>query len=511
MAIANQTKKENKTKLFSYILPIFSALIVVAVIFATIQGGVKIRVECNGQTLGFVDDIGVYENAKDILEEKMSHILGVKYKFDAAVNLDLSYGENQIPLNEEELFKKMYSAVAKEKLSEAYALYVDDKFVAANTDLSVLQNALRKVTELVSSQYEGTVEIANKIYFRNRPVAKESVYTQEELISLLCNATVEYAADGEAIALRAYEGNGSQGCNFENTYYTDVNFDGENSTLLLYKTTVVEEYEESIPYKTVYRDSSKYYEGMTYVQVEGEFGLRDVVASASYINGEEVEREVLSYEVTREAVDKVVLVGTRPKPPTAPTGTFIIPINSPNITSRYGWRKIFGGQSFHSGMDFMAKVGTMLYASDGGEIVRAKYSGAYGLMVEIDHGGKYRTIYAHMSALLVKAGDKVYQGQPIGLSGQTGRVTGPHLHFEIYEQGVRKNPALFLKNITPDMVLKLSEKEMEELRNKANYLTAPNEQEAENPEQSEGSEETQPPEQEGSTEVQTDLPAEQEE
>ncbi len=469
MATAQKNKKRELEKVFSYISPILSAIIVVFLITATVKSGVKIRIDCDGQTLGYVDSVDVYEEAKGLLENEMSDILGIKYKYDANINFEMTYGKLTSTVDAKTLFGKMLTIVADKRLAEAYALYVDGNFIAANEDISVLQGALEEVTALVGSRYEGKVEIANTVYFQKRAVAKEAIYTKEELVTLLLNATVEYSED-EVVALRACASGLEDDCDFTNTYYTHVDFSGDDTTLLLYKTTVTEEYEESVPYKTVYKDSSSYYDGVTYVVREGQTGLRSVVASASYINGEEVERVVLSAQTITEPVEKIVLVGTKPKPPTAPTGTFILPLNNPLVTSPYGWRYIFNGHSFHGGIDFNAAMGTMVYACDGGVVTRAQYSGSFGLMIEIKHGGKYKTIYAHLSGLLVQAGDEVYQGQPIGLSGDTGMVTGPHLHLEIYEQGVRKDPAIFLKKITPDQVQKLSQADIEKLRQEATVI-----------------------------------------
>lgn len=469
MATHKNEKSGVLAKVFSYILPIVSAALVIFLMTVTVKNGVKVRIDCDGEVLGYVESVSVYEQAKSILEDEMSGALGIKYKYDANIGFEMTYGNDTETVDADTLFKKMYHIESQARLTEAYALYVDGHFIAANEDLTVLQSALDEVTRLVSGKYEGKVEIANKIYYRKRAVAKEAVYTKDELVTLLLGATVEYS-EGETVALHACVRGLGEDCSFANTYYMHVDLEDEGSTLLLYKTTVTEEYEESVPFKTVYRNSASYYDGITYVFQEGQTGLRSVVASASYVNGEEVERVVLSAETITEPVEKIVLVGTKPKPPTAPTGTFIIPINNPLITSRYGWRDIFGGHSFHGGLDFNAKMGTMIYACDGGVITRAQYSGAYGLMIEIDHGGKYKTIYAHLSGILVSVGDKVYQGQPIGLSGDSGRVTGPHLHLEIYEQGVRKDPAIFLKNITPDQIQKLSQKDMDKLRKEATLI-----------------------------------------
>ncbi len=94
---------------------------------------------------------------------------------------------------------------------------------------------------------------------------------------------------------------------------------------------------------------------------------------------------------------------------------------------------------WHPGIDIANVVGTPEIAADGGQVVFAGWGG-YGIYVEIDHGNGFHTVYGHMSAALVKTGDVVAQGQPIGLMGATGRASGSHLHFEIRYQGVPQNP-----------------------------------------------------------------------
>ena len=94
---------------------------------------------------------------------------------------------------------------------------------------------------------------------------------------------------------------------------------------------------------------------------------------------------------------------------------------------------------YHPGIDIAAGVGTQEFATAAGQVVFAGW-GSYGIYVEIDHGNGFHSIYGHMSAVLVKTGDTVTQGQLIGLMGATGRATGTHLHFEIRYQGVPQNP-----------------------------------------------------------------------
>lgn len=117
------------------------------------------------------------------------------------------------------------------------------------------------------------------------------------------------------------------------------------------------------------------------------------------------------------------------------------------ITSNYGYRRhpISRRLKFHHGTDFRAKPRTRVYASKSGRVVRAKWDGGYGRIVVIEHTGGYTTWYGHLSAIRVKAGQKVKRGQFIGLSGSSGHATGPHLHFEIRWKGKSVDSARYIE------------------------------------------------------------------
>jgi len=121
-------------------------------------------------------------------------------------------------------------------------------------------------------------------------------------------------------------------------------------------------------------------------------------------------------------------------------GKFIWPIKGVRITSRLGirWGK------FHSGIDVAAGIGKMVVAARDGIIQVSKNIGAYGITVEIKHAQQIKTIYAHLSHALVKKGDVVKKGQIIAFSGNTGRSTGPHLHFEVRCMNIILDPEAFL-------------------------------------------------------------------
>ena len=119
------------------------------------------------------------------------------------------------------------------------------------------------------------------------------------------------------------------------------------------------------------------------------------------------------------------------------------PINGARLSSKFGMRKhpIDGFNKMHRGTDFAAPMGTPIMASGDGVIIKAKWCGGGGNCIKIKHNSTYQTIYAHMSkfAIGIKAGKRIKQGQIIGYVGSTGKSTGPHLHYEVIENGKKIN------------------------------------------------------------------------
>ncbi len=131
-----------------------------------------------------------------------------------------------------------------------------------------------------------------------------------------------------------------------------------------------------------------------------------------------------------------------------------MPVEGGYYTSNYGYRidPINGHSAFHTGVDIIANPGTPVVAAAGGVVAAVEYLAEYGNVVEVDHDNGLVTRYAHLSRSLVKVGDVVMKGQKIALTGATGRVTGPHLHFEVREKGVPLNPNKFLSMGTNDVL-----------------------------------------------------------
>lgn len=207
-------------------------------------------------------------------------------------------------------------------------------------------------------------------------------------------------------------------------------------------------YSENIKYDVIYEDSSSYYKGDYRTKISGVYGDLEIVADVYKENGVEVKREILTETVLKSPRTKVVYKGTKNPPPRIGTGTFDYPFDTSRgrVTSPFGMRyhPIYKDYRRHTGIDIAMSSGSPIYAADGGKVVYVGYNGGYGMMIKIDHGENIETIYAHLSKYYVSVGDKVFKGEKIGLSGNTGTSTGPHLHFEVRKLGTPIDPKKYL-------------------------------------------------------------------
>jgi len=200
-------------------------------------------------------------------------------------------------------------------------------------------------------------------------------------------------------------------------------------------------YTESIARGATYVENPDKYVGSTTVIHSGYDGELQITATLTKINGKETERTITDETVLLEPENQVIEKGTKALPSKGATGSFIPPVVSYHITSRFGPR--WGG--FHYGLDMACPTGTTIRASDGGVVTFAGWSGSYGNLIIIDHGNGVTTRYGHCSQINVSVSQYVSQYEKIGEVGSTGRSSGPHLHFEIRFDGVAADPLNYLE------------------------------------------------------------------
>ncbi|MDY4068716.1 MAG: M23 family metallopeptidase [Lachnospiraceae bacterium] len=199
-------------------------------------------------------------------------------------------------------------------------------------------------------------------------------------------------------------------------------------------------YEEDYDADIIYIDNDEWYTTDRVTRQEPSAGHRKVVAVVTFRNNTETSREIEKEEITIEAVPKIVERGTKIPP------TYLKPISGGRLSSGFGRRKAptKGASTYHKGVDWATPVGTAVMASCGGTVAKAGWGSGYGYVVYINHPDGRQTRYGHLSKVLVKPGQSVSQGQKIALSGNTGRSTGPHLHFEILIGGSQVDPFKYM-------------------------------------------------------------------
>ncbi|MDE6196203.1 MAG: peptidoglycan DD-metalloendopeptidase family protein, partial [Erysipelotrichaceae bacterium] len=206
---------------------------------------------------------------------------------------------------------------------------------------------------------------------------------------------------------------------------------------------VVKEYQEErtvSPGEPEYIYDDTLQAGKRIVQQEAQLGLENVKLRERYINGVSVGGEEIASYRTKEPVREVIKVGTKILPNIG-SGSFIWPVRNPIVTC--GW----GCYAGHQALDIQNRLDKYgrIYAADRGVIKVNSYHSINGYYYVIDHNNGYTTYYGHMAVPgFAAVGTTVAQGEEIGMIGETGLATGPHVHFEIRKNGVKLDPALFL-------------------------------------------------------------------
>ncbi len=192
---------------------------------------------------------------------------------------------------------------------------------------------------------------------------------------------------------------------------------------------------EPVPFEVEEIKDDSIYEGRTLVERDGQEGTAKVLARVTKVNGVQTQKEIIESETITPPVNQIVKVGTKERPPTTGSGTFINPTYGV-LSSRYGAR---WGRN-HDGVDISGEYNSDIKAADGGVVTYADWMSGYGNYVVIDHENGYQTAYGHCASINVSVGDRVVKGEVIAKMGNTGRTSGTHLHFEVKYNGEFVNP-----------------------------------------------------------------------
>ncbi len=384
------------------------------------------------------------------LENKLNHEINIESVFEVTPS---KAKDNEIA-TEEELYDLIKSNASYSIM--AYELDVDGEKMGIFNSEEEAESLIEDVKEYFTESYDKEsiieVSVVENIEIKHVKATNSEIQEKEDLIDYIIKGTDEektYIVE--------------KGDNYWNiAEYFNMSLDdlitanpqsdperiqiGDELNLIVpkpfinvqVKRTVIQE--EKTPYETEYAYVSYMYNDETIVSKAGKYGVSEIEAIVTEQNGIQLAKEVVSEKVITAPVTQLVTTGTQDPPPKQGTGYFINPLPGSIISSRFGSRS--GG--FHLGQDMAKASGSSIKAADGGTVTFAGWSGTYGYMIDIDHGGGFTTRYAHCSDLYVSVGEKVYQGKIIAAVGSTGLATGPHLHFEVRKYGSVVNPASYI-------------------------------------------------------------------
>jgi murein DD-endopeptidase MepM/ murein hydrolase activator NlpD len=216
----------------------------------------------------------------------------------------------------------------------------------------------------------------------------------------------------------------------EQSFYVEENLVAARENPVVANKVQTYTYMESVSLPCEYVDDEELYVGEQVVTCEAQEGICETTVMVTYENGEETGREVIDREMVSEPVSKEIHVGVKEKP------LYILPVSDYVFTSGYGAR--WG--TTHCGIDLAVPVGTEVAAAADGMVIQSGWNGGYGISVYLQHDDGSITRYGHMSETCVIVGEYVSQGEQIGLSGNTGDSTGPHVHFEIRIEDTAVDP-----------------------------------------------------------------------
>ena len=426
----------------------------VALFFSVYTRGTTVSYD--GTVLGSVASRAAAEKACTDLERITTRALGASYSIDQdLLRYEAGWMKRQDLVEGETLEENLSDEIGL--VTAAYSLYVGGERIGSTPYRGALDELLAQLKASVTNEDTISVTFAEEVEIKEEYVPTEEIMNLGHLAELLYSTKMEEVTyevkkgDTWSEIAEKHGLTSKQLLALNPGYNINKLSIGEILTLsaaVPYLTMTVvqqERYVQDLQYDIVYTDDSSMYQGDTKITSAGSYGKADVVASVTYVNGEEVERTVLSSVTLREPVTEQQLRGTKERPSWYPTGTFRWPCTG-RVTSTFGGRRSPGGigSTNHKGIDIANRQGTPIYAADGGTVTYAGWMSGYGYLVRIDHHNGYVTYYGHNSSLLVSSGQHVYKGQQIAKMGSTGNSTGNHCHFEVRLNGVPKNPLNYI-------------------------------------------------------------------
>ncbi|MDR0222811.1 MAG: peptidoglycan DD-metalloendopeptidase family protein [Oscillospiraceae bacterium] len=447
---------------FNYAAPIISVVFLFNVVTDATSATYALKLTVNGKFLGYVENEQVFLDAEALVRQRVNY-----FESDKVIEVLPEFSVERIETSEKLTEFQVANAILRISdfnLEQAYGFYIDGVFYGAVMDNSEIDRTLKRLLNVYRSDNpDEEVSFINDIEWEKQDLyLAESIVDPRDIIKMI-TVTKEEAAyytvesgDSHLLICDILDMTMEEverlnpGFSEKGLYVGDQIRKNVEVPYLPVSISRTEEYEQTVPFETEYRNDSTLYVGSTNTTQKGADGVNHVVARVAYVNGVEISRTPTRITTVSAPVTKIVYNGTKPMPTghvkiaDAEYGKFIWPLNGGRITCNYGWDSSWGRS--HTGIDIAGVgYGAPIFAGGSGTVIlsRSGYYG-YGDTIIIQHDSGLRTLYAHCSVRYVGEGEYVTQGQQIANVGSTGYSTGPHLHFEVRQGNAILNPNLYL-------------------------------------------------------------------
>lgn len=404
-----------------------SFVCVLCVLFAL--GSVsRVAVYVDGQKIGYAENA---EEAISIVDEYNEFAETNHGTSDIILQNEISLSQN---LLSGDALQQTLDAKKNEEFTNAYMLYLDDVLVATTENPYILRETLSQIENDVGKLLGYNASIYNSIEIKNefRPTKDltdpSTIYASicgfEKLVKENIMPSVLLNKINEPVKLYSVNG-------------------------ILFEIYEYYKVERTLEYTTIQKEDANLYEGTQKLETVGSEGLAIDTYKRTIFEGKPQSSELIDTSIETAKVDTVILNGTKKINWSENPKVLLFPLTTSNFnySSEFGNRRdpFTGEADWHSGIDLGVGTGNTVIASSSGVVTKSTDHGdTAGIYIEIKHDNGLITRYLHLSKRLVKVGDKVYAGQQIALSGNTGRSTGPHLHFTVLDiNGNIVNPRLY--------------------------------------------------------------------
>ncbi|MBQ7118076.1 MAG: M23 family metallopeptidase [Clostridia bacterium] len=441
---------------------------------ATKDSTFALEVIYNGSSLGYIENTDTFEKGR---AQALGLLSSSQENADKGLSKQPQYKFSRVKISElsnSQMISEGIISESGENYVRACGVYIDGEFICAVKNESDAVAVFSKIL----APYESKAEEGTMVNFVEEIEYIQGYYNEDsgliwdtgKLQSMLSKPKAEAKyhkvkkGDSPASVAKQYGLTRKQlrtlnpGKDFDKFPSIKKLLVAEEENYVRVKVMKTRTRKVSIPYETVERQTATLAKGTKKTSQNGSYGQKVITELVTYINGEISYTSFLSEKITKNPVNKIVLIGTKTYSSPVYGGTvtsrgFTWPTRGAySISSRYGYRNPgISGWGFHGGIDIIrygGSSGIPVVASASGTVVTA-YSGwsGYGHTVVINHGNGISTRYAHMQpgSICVRAGQYVYQGQQIGRIGSTGNSTGPHLHFEVLVNGRKVNPLNYVR------------------------------------------------------------------